>query len=117
MLPHPSQTPDSEKMKSDKPYHHGDLRNALILMGMRMLKHKSIAELSVFNAANPIDVSQYEGQLITKDVVINAKVRTPDEQTVDKKLDVIMSRAELKGPTGDVRNGRWIITSIKEAGT
>jgi hypothetical protein len=49
--------------------------------------------------------------------VINAKVRTPDEQTVDKKLDVIMSRAELKGPTGDVRNGRWIITSIKEAGT
>jgi hypothetical protein len=78
---------------------------------------KSIAELSVFNAANPIDVGQYEGQLITKDVVINAKVRTPDEQTVDKKLDVIMSRAELKGPTGDVRNGRWIITSIKEAGT
>jgi len=78
---------------------------------------KGVAQLSVFNAANPIDVSEYEGQLITKDVVINAKVRTPDEQTADKRIDVSMSRAELKGPTGDVRNGRWIITSIKEVGS
>jgi len=56
MLPHPSQTPDSEKMKSDKPYHHGDLRNALILVAMRMLKHKSIAELSLREIAREIGV-------------------------------------------------------------
>lgn len=56
MQRHPLQTPDPETMKPDKPYHHGDLRNALILMGMEMLRHKSIAELSLREIAREIGV-------------------------------------------------------------
>lgn len=77
---------------------------------------RSIAELSVFNAANPINVTDYDGQLITKDVTINANVRTPDGKNVDRKLLIRMSRADLKGPSGNQRAGRWIITGIKDVG-
>ncbi len=77
---------------------------------------RSIAEMSVFNAANPINVNDYDGQLITKDVTINARVRTPDDKSVDRKLLIRMSRADLKGPNGDQRSGRWIITEIKDIG-
>lgn len=78
---------------------------------------RGVAELSVFNAANPIDVADYGGELISKDVTINARVRTPDEQTVEKRLVIRIERAELTGgPGGDTRSGRWIITSIAEAG-
>ena len=75
---------------------------------------RAIAELSVFNAANPIDVTQYDGDMITKQITINARIRTPDEQNVEKQLNVTIQRAELRGgPGGDI-GGRWIITSIKE---
>jgi hypothetical protein len=77
---------------------------------------RSIAELSVFNASNPINVNDYDGQLITKDVTINAKVRTPDNKNVDRKLLIKMSRADLKNAAGDQRVGRWIITEIKDVG-
>ena len=81
-----------------------------------LIAERSIAELSVFNAANPINVNDYDGQLITKDVTINAKVRTPDNKNVDRKLLIKLSRADLKNAAGDQRNGRWIITEIKDIG-
>ena len=43
-------------MNSERPYHHGDLRNALILMGIQMLKQKSIAQLSLREIAREIGV-------------------------------------------------------------
>jgi len=75
---------------------------------------RSIAELSVFNAANPVDVTQYDGEMITKEITINARIRTPDDQNVEKQLKVTIQRAELSGgPAGEV-SGRWIITSIQQ---
>jgi hypothetical protein len=77
---------------------------------------RGIAELSVFNAANPVNVNDYDGQLITKEVTINASVKTPDNKSVDRKLLIRLSRAELKNAAGDQRSGRWIITEIKDVG-
>lgn len=75
---------------------------------------RGVAELSVFNAANPVDVTQYDGEMITKEITINARIRTPDDQNVEKQLKVTIQRAELRGgPAGEV-GGRWVITSIQE---
>lgn len=75
---------------------------------------RGIAEISVFDARNQVDVSQYDGDLVTKDVTIQAKFRLPDGKTEDRTMVVRMQRAELKGPEGQEVNGRWIITSLGE---
>lgn len=71
-----------------------------------------VAELSTFNALKPIDVTEYDGDLIAKDVTVDAKVKRPDGTIVDRTLVVTMEKANLKGSNGD-REGRWIITDIK----
>jgi len=75
---------------------------------------RSIAELSVYTAENPVNVGQYDGELITKDITIRANVRMPDDQSAEKQFVVTIERAELKNAAGDSRNGRWIITGIRE---
>jgi len=78
----------------------------------KLANETRVAELSTFNAMKPIDVTEYDGELIAKDVTVAAKVRKPDGSVVDETLVVTMERALLKGPGGD-REGRWIITELK----
>jgi len=81
-----------------------------------LANERGIAELSVFNAAHPVNVNDYDGQLITRDVTIAARVRTPQGETVDRTLLIKMSRAELKNAAGEQPSARWIITEIKDTG-
>lgn len=78
----------------------------------KLANETRVAELSTFNAMKPIDVTEYDGELIAKDVTVAARVRKPDGSVVDETLVVTMERALLKGPGGD-REGRWIITELK----
>ncbi len=71
-----------------------------------------IAELSTFNALKPIDINEYDGELIAKEVTVAAKVKKPDNTVADRTLVVTMEKANLKGQDGD-RDGRWIITDVK----
>lgn len=73
-----------------------------------------VAEASTFSPAEEIDVTLYEGEIVSKDVRILATVRTPDEQEVQQSLLVTLERAELTAPDGSPRNGRWIITRLDE---
>ena len=41
-------------MKTDKSYHHGDLRNALILKGLEVLNEKGMADLSLRGIAREL---------------------------------------------------------------
>jgi hypothetical protein len=74
----------------------------------------AVVDLSVKDPRNPIDVTKYDGELISKDVTIDAPVRLPTGQTAQKTLLVTMQRAILKGEKGEI-TGRWIITSIRDA--
>ena len=74
---------------------------------------QSIAGLSIYDARNPVNVADYDGDLASKDVTISAKVKAPDGQTSDKQLVLTLQRAELKNAAGEARNGRWAITGIK----
>lgn len=71
-------------------------------------------ELSLMNAQTPVDASQYDGELVTKSVSIDAEVRMPDDEVVEKSMTVMMQRAELHDGE-DTIMGRWIITSVEEA--
>jgi hypothetical protein len=75
----------------------------------------AIAQISVENPRNPIDLTKYDGELVTKDVTIAADVKSPEGQTSKKNLIVTMQRAVLKGDKEIA--GRWIITGIRDAAT
>ena len=73
----------------------------------------AVAELSVFDPNNPIDLTQYDGELLSKRVTIAATVETPDDQQVDRTMVVTLEKAELTGPDGVLLEGRWIITGLE----
>ncbi len=70
-----------------------------------------VASASVFDPNNPLDVTSFDGELITKQVTVNANVRKAD-QTEERTMNVTMQRAVLKGKEGQMIEGRWIITAI-----
>ena len=72
----------------------------------------AVAELSVFDPINPIDLSQYDGEAFSKRVTISATVETPDGQQVDRAMVVTLERVQLTGPDG-MLEGRWIITELE----
>ena len=69
------------------------------------------AELSMFDQTNPIDVTQYNGELVTKDVVVSARVELDGNET-EETLTVTLQQAVLTGDDGMSREGRWVIRNI-----
>jgi hypothetical protein len=76
---------------------------------------RPIAELSLApgNGATP-EISEMNGNMVSKDIAIDATVKAPDGSTSQKQLVMTVQRAVVKTATGE-RNGKWIITSIKPA--
>jgi hypothetical protein len=67
-----------------------------------------LAEASLTQPGQPaLDAKTFEGESISKDVVVNADVRTPEGQTTQKTLTITISRV-----AGGGREGRPIITRI-----
>jgi hypothetical protein len=83
-------------------------------------KDRPVVEISIQDARNPVVVSDYEGELNTKDITIDAKVKLPDGTDANKKFVFTIKRATLKGvvgkdgKAGDL-TGRWVITGFKAA--
>jgi hypothetical protein len=75
---------------------------------------RTVAEISAFDARSQVDVTKFDGELVTKEVTIDAEVKAPEAQAAaTQKLHVIMTKAELKnGPEGKTVDGRWVITHI-----
>jgi hypothetical protein len=74
----------------------------------------AVVKTSVADPRNPIDVSKYEGELVSKDVTVNATLRQPNGRTGPHTFLITMQRAILKGEKGDI-TGRWVITSVRDA--
>ena len=67
-----------------------------------------LAEASLTQPGQPaLDPKTFDGETITKDVVVDAELRTPDGQTTKKQLTVTIARV-----AGGGREGRPIITRI-----
>ena len=67
-----------------------------------------LAEASLTQPGQPpLDARTFQGETISKDVVVNADVRSPDGQTSQKTLTITIARV-----AGGGREGRPIITKI-----
>lgn len=67
-----------------------------------------LAEASLTQPGQPaLDARTFEGETISKDVVVTAEVRSPDGQTTQKTLTITIARVAGAG-----REGRPIITKI-----
>jgi hypothetical protein len=79
-----------------------------------LANERSVAEISVMDPRNPVDLVQFDGTLRSKNVTANATVQSPDNQTSQKTMVITLQKADLKGADGREIAGRWIVTSIKE---
>ncbi len=68
-------------------------------------------QLSMFDPNNPIDVTQYEGELVTKDVELSARIELDGNET-EEMLTITLQRAVLTGEDGMPMEGRWVIRNI-----
>ena len=59
----------------------------------------------------PLDPKTFQGETITKDIIVKAKVKSPDGATSDKTLTVTVERV-ASSAGGTTREGRPIITKI-----
>jgi hypothetical protein len=99
------------KWRDDEARHLKAVSDARVTLS----RMKGVAELSLSQPNGPTpDVAHYVGDLIEKDVTIDATVRTPDGQTAQKTLVVTASRTIMKNEKGETLTGRWIITNVKE---
>lgn len=72
----------------------------------------ALPEASLSQPGQPkFDVKTFDGEMVTKDVMIKANVQTPQGSSSEKDLVVTLSK--VVGKQGEtVRDGKWIITKI-----
>ena len=70
-----------------------------------------IVRLSAGAVRGGLDVTRYEGQMGSKEVTIEAPVKRPDGEVVQRTMIVMVQRAVLKAEPEIV--GRWIVTGIR----
>ncbi len=69
-----------------------------------------IAEVSAFDPSNRINVRQYDGELLTKQVTIDATVEMGDSS--EERTMVMTLHKVMLGSGDDMIEGRWIISDI-----
>ena len=70
------------------------------------------AELSMFDPNNPLDLTQYNGELVTKEVQITARVDREGNET-EEAMTVLLQRAILMPESGgEPLEGRWVVRDI-----
>lgn len=75
---------------------------------------RGLVEISVQDQRNPIDVTAFDGELRTKEVVIEGQVKPEGGTAATKKFAFTLTQAVLKNVNGKDREGRWVITERKD---
>ena len=76
----------------------------------KLSAERRVAELSVADH----DVTTFNGTEATKEVTVEANIKTPDAGTVKKTLLLTMQRAILKDPAGQDILGKWMFTKLQQ---
>ena len=63
-----------------------------------------------------VDVKGMDVEIVSKQVTINAKVKSPDGQTTTPKTIVFTFQRAIAKKDGQTSEGRWIITSMQQEG-
>ncbi len=100
------------KWRDDELRHLKAVSDARVTLG----RAKSVAELSLSKPNGPMpDLTNLTGDMVEKDITVDAAVKRPDGQTVRKNLVATASRTVMKDQKGETLTGRWIITKLREA--
>jgi hypothetical protein len=100
------------KWAGDAATHNKALSDAQRQLGA----NRGVAELSMARSrVAAADVTTLDGEMASKDIVINATVRQPDGTTTTKNLKAVVSRAKMKDERGQEVVGRWVVTAIGPA--
>ena len=68
-------------------------------------------ELSVFDPNNPLELTEYDGELLTKEVSITANVELEGNES-ERSLVITLQKAVLTGADGTTIEGGWKIAQI-----
>jgi hypothetical protein len=79
----------------------------------RLASETTVVDMSINGGPTHVDVTRYDGELVSKEVSVSAPVKLPNGQTAQKNLVITMQRAVLKADKE--MTGRWIVTAIKDA--
>ena len=109
--PEPKFTPALQKVKAEWDKWRAEIAahaKASNSASLAIKQATGLAEASLTQPNQPaLDPKTFEGETISKDVVVNAEMRTPEGQTVNKTLTITIARV-----AGGGREGRPIITKI-----
>jgi hypothetical protein len=94
------------KWREQQKAHSKEVSNAR----QKLADERRVAELSIQDR----DVTTYAGSESTKEVTIDANVRTPEGTSVKKTLVLTMQRVVLKDETGQDITGKWMFTKLEE---
>jgi hypothetical protein len=82
----------------------------------RLTRERSMAVSSLTPPGQrDVDVSNMDVELVTKEVTVNAQVRSPEGQTIPRTLVFTFQRAAGTGG-GQTREGRWLIVGLQQPG-
>jgi hypothetical protein len=82
----------------------------------RLSRERNQAVSSLTPPGQPdVDVSNMDVELVSKEVTVNAQVRTPEGQTVPRTLVFTFQRA-VGSAGGQTREGRWLIVGLQQQG-
>ena len=89
------------------------IEHAKMVSGARveLSNEQNAVELSVFDPNNPLDLTQYEGELLTKEVSISANVELDGTET-ERSLVITLQKAVLSGSDGTMIEGSWKIAQV-----
>jgi hypothetical protein len=74
-------------------------------------REQNNAELSMNDPRNPLDLTQYDGELITKEVSITADVELDGVET-EQSMTIMLLQATVTAADGTVTEGRWVVANI-----
>ena len=78
--------------------------------GLELSTEENTASLSVYDPSNPIDLAEFDGEVVTKDVMITANIEIDGIET-ERQLTVTLLRTVLTGGEEPIE-GRWVIANV-----
>ena len=78
---------------------------------LELNNEQNAASLSLFDPNNPLDLTEYEGELLTKDVSIIANVEDDGVES-ERSMVITLQKAVLTGTDDTMIEGGWVIAMI-----
>lgn len=76
-----------------------------------LTREQNAVELSVFDPNNPLELTEYDGELLTKEVSITATVDLDGTES-ERSMVITLQKVVLTGSDDATIEGRWVIANI-----